>query len=285
MVCLWIGLLEQAFVGKMSSFEGAEVGENGLESLDAGRFWAELSSSLGIAAGSRQQASRGADRDDSPPHDESESSSESDGFYSDQEDANDDDRMNSEGHTSARDDGAGGAAAVAGTLPMDGHAREATLGAGQMPSSWGGLRVVSEGAEPGGNTGEDAWEAATATDSDDEEGDVSDTEFMTEYDRALQHELRGTKIAESFERVPGASAEQPSEEGGDNSQADDTTEEQGIGGDMNGSDDEGMRPVDVDLNLISSLLESFSSQQGMPGPASNLAGLLGLELPHDNKEG
>ena len=37
--------------------------------------------------------------------------------------------------------------------------------------------------------------------------------------------------------------------------------------------------MDVDLNLVRSLLESYTSQAGMPGPAGNLAAMLGLRLP------
>ena len=40
-----------------------------------------------------------------------------------------------------------------------------------------------------------------------------------------------------------------------------------------------LQPVDLDLNLVSNLLESFASQQGLPGPASNLTGMLGVKLP------
>ncbi|KAF8377392.1 hypothetical protein HHK36_030769 [Tetracentron sinense] len=50
--------------------------------------------------------------------------------------------------------------------------------------------------------------------------------------------------------------------------------------DANDMDDE-FTPVDVDVNLVKSLLDSFSSQQGLPGPASNLLGLMGLQLPQD----
>jgi hypothetical protein len=35
----------------------------------------------------------------------------------------------------------------------------------------------------------------------------------------------------------------------------------------------------VDINLVSSLLASYREQGGLPGPASNLAGLLGVKLP------
>lgn len=48
--------------------------------------------------------------------------------------------------------------------------------------------------------------------------------------------------------------------------------------------DEDFTPVDVDLNLVKNLLDSFSSQQGLPGPASNLLGLMGRQLPHDSSK-
>lgn len=48
--------------------------------------------------------------------------------------------------------------------------------------------------------------------------------------------------------------------------------------------DEDFTPVDVDVNLVKSLLDSFSSQQGLPGPGSNLLGLMGLQLPQDDKK-
>lgn len=50
--------------------------------------------------------------------------------------------------------------------------------------------------------------------------------------------------------------------------------------------DEDFTPVDVDVNLVKSFLDSFSSQQGLPGPASNLLGLMGVQFPQDtNKKG
>jgi hypothetical protein len=48
----------------------------------------------------------------------------------------------------------------------------------------------------------------------------------------------------------------------------------------NAADSDGeMAPVDVDLNLVESFLNSYSSQQGLPGPASNLLGLMGVKVP------
>ncbi|XP_062863623.1 protein ecdysoneless homolog isoform X2 [Trichomycterus rosablanca] len=40
-----------------------------------------------------------------------------------------------------------------------------------------------------------------------------------------------------------------------------------------------LRPLDVDVNLVTNLLESLSSQAGLAGPASNLLHSLGLRLP------
>ncbi|CAJ1067167.1 LOW QUALITY PROTEIN: protein ecdysoneless homolog [Xyrichtys novacula] len=49
---------------------------------------------------------------------------------------------------------------------------------------------------------------------------------------------------------------------------------------QDGSEDtEGIQPLDVDLNLVTNLLESLSSQAGLAGPASNLLQSLGLHLP------
>lgn len=44
-------------------------------------------------------------------------------------------------------------------------------------------------------------------------------------------------------------------------------------------------PVDVDFNLVKNFLDSFSSQQGLPGPASNLLGLMGVQFPQDANKG
>jgi len=44
------------------------------------------------------------------------------------------------------------------------------------------------------------------------------------------------------------------------------------------SDDEA---VDVDLNTVKNLLESYSSQMGLPGPTSNLLESMGVALPQN----
>lgn len=38
-------------------------------------------------------------------------------------------------------------------------------------------------------------------------------------------------------------------------------------------------PVDVDFNLVKNILESFSTQEGLAGPASNILSSMGVWLP------
>lgn len=97
-------------------------------------------------------------------------------------------------------------------------------------------------------------------DSADEVGDKDmDDSFMETYSDALNQELSNTSIKETFSRAPHHSNDE---------------------GPSNAADSDGeMAPVDVDLNLVESFLNSYSSQQGLPGPASNLLGLMGVKVP------
>lgn len=106
-------------------------------------------------------------------------------------------------------------------------------------------------------------------DSEDEsdDGEEGQTAFMSSYSDALNEELKATTLDKSFVRAN----EPPLKKDEGTSSA---------AGDM----DE-FTPVDVDVNLVKSFLDSFSSQEGLPGPASNLLGLMGLQLPQDAKKG
>ncbi|KAJ1268675.1 hypothetical protein BS78_07G152800 [Paspalum vaginatum] len=94
--------------------------------------------------------------------------------------------------------------------------------------------------------------------------DVDDS-FMESYSDALNKELSSTTLEKSFARAP-----RPETNNKDSSDAAATAAE--------------MTPVDVDLNLVESILNSYSSQQGLPGPASNLLGLMGVKMPPDGKK-
>lgn len=49
--------------------------------------------------------------------------------------------------------------------------------------------------------------------------------------------------------------------------------------DLDDLDEEDMQPVDIDLNLVKNIMESLSTQEGGPGPASNLLGSMGIKPP------
>ncbi|KAJ0703635.1 putative Ecd family protein [Helianthus annuus] len=102
-------------------------------------------------------------------------------------------------------------------------------------------------------------------DSDTEEDEDEQTDFMESYSDALTKELKSTTLDKSFVR-----ANEPP-----------VKKDEGASGEM---DDDEFTPVDVDLNLVKSFLGSFSSQEGLPGPASNLLGLMGLQLPQDDNK-
>ncbi|CAN4126782.1 unnamed protein product [Withania somnifera] len=107
---------------------------------------------------------------------------------------------------------------------------------------------------------EDESDIAEPSDDNDEGGAA----FLHSYSDALNEELKGTTLSNTFVRANGESVKK--DEGTSNA-----TE----------SMEEEFTPVDVDFNLVKNLLESFSSQDGLPGPASNLLGLMGLQLPPD----
>lgn len=80
---------------------------------------------------------------------------------------------------------------------------------------------------------------------------------MAELAILMDEELRGTKVTEGFEREP--------------------TEKN----DVDDGDDPEAGSVDLDMNLITNLLRSYSSQAGMAGPVSNIFGTLNMPIPKD----
>ncbi|XP_061349975.1 protein ecdysoneless homolog [Gastrolobium bilobum] len=101
-----------------------------------------------------------------------------------------------------------------------------------------------------------------------EENEDGEDTFMQSYSDAMNEQLKATTIQKSFVR---ANEQIPKKDEGASNAAEDM--------------DEGFSPVDVDVNLVKSFLDSFSSQQGLPGPASNLLGLMGVQFPQDAKKG
>lgn len=112
------------------------------------------------------------------------------------------------------------------------------------------------------------------SENNEEEGDT----FMHSYSDALNEELKTTTLDKSFVRAESVNKNEGT------SNAKEAIDVHGKSNATEGMDEE-FTPVDVDVNLVKSFLDSFSSQQGLPGPASNLLGLMGLHLPQDpNKD-
>lgn len=109
---------------------------------------------------------------------------------------------------------------------------------------------------------EDGSENAEDNDEDGED------EFMHSYSDALNKELKSSTLDKTIVRAQEESSKKKDE---GTSNVDDEMEE--------------LTPVDVDFNLVKNFLDSYSSQEGLSGPASNLLGLMGLRLPDDIGKG
>ncbi|KAI8147285.1 SGT1 protein-domain-containing protein [Fennellomyces sp. T-0311] len=57
-----------------------------------------------------------------------------------------------------------------------------------------------------------------------------------------------------------------------------------LGGSFAKENDDLDAPVDVSLNLVKNILESYKSQQGLPGPAGSILGQFGIVLPADQDD-
>ncbi|PRD31045.1 UNVERIFIED_CONTAM: Ecd [Trichonephila clavipes] len=91
---------------------------------------------------------------------------------------------------------------------------------------------------------------------------------MKDYMDEMDRQLANTNIGLSFEKLPPRATMEDEEMGPIPDKRSDIDDEE---------DD--FRPVDVDLNALKNMLESYSSQQGLPGPVSNLFSSMGMEVP------
>ncbi|CDY14571.1 BnaC03g48880D [Brassica napus] len=117
----------------------------------------------------------------------------------------------------------------------------------------------SDGSE-GSSMDMDFEDESEGEDPNDDEKEA----FMESYSGAMNEELKNSTLDKSFEHVNQHSSKQ--------------------NGKRREDDDDEFTPIDADFNLVKNLLESYSSQQGLPGPASNLLGLMGLQLPKDSND-
>ncbi|KAE8590831.1 hypothetical protein XENTR_v10018223 [Xenopus tropicalis] len=94
------------------------------------------------------------------------------------------------------------------------------------------------------------------------------------YMEIMDRELAQTNIGKSFttKTKMSATTHAGAQKAEDSSSEDDNT-----------ADDVRLSQVDVDLNLVTNLLQSYSSQAGLAGPASNILQSMGIHLP-DNTD-
>ncbi|XP_053731895.1 protein ecdysoneless homolog [Synchiropus splendidus] len=86
-------------------------------------------------------------------------------------------------------------------------------------------------------------------------------EGLRKYMDQMDEELMSTNVGQSF------------------SQTTDKKGSEKVPDQRNGEAEEEIQPLDLDLNLVTNLLESLSCQAGLAGPASNLLHSLGIHLP------
>ncbi|XP_033115005.1 protein ecdysoneless homolog [Anneissia japonica] len=113
---------------------------------------------------------------------------------------------------------------------------------------------------------DDTTDAVSCTETDLPSGiecNGTEVEEIRELMSAMDQELGATTIGESFEKEP------------------QNVSHEELGAD--GEEKDELRPVEVDLNLLKNLLESYSSQNGLAGPASNILHSMGIKLP-DNAD-
>lgn len=84
---------------------------------------------------------------------------------------------------------------------------------------------------------------------------------MSAYMKQMDRELSVTNVGQSFERTVGTDEPQT-----------DTA---------NGQSENEYKPINLELTALKNILESYSSQQGLPGPASNLLGSMSITVPQN----
>ncbi|KAK4228163.1 protein ecdysoneless [Podospora fimiseda] len=127
---------------------------------------------------------------------------------------------------------------------------------------------------PSGGDEKEKGKAAVEEDSDEEEEDDKEVEEVQKLMAQFESELRGHG-ALNLDSNPAKDTGKIQEKGEPSTQKSRATEEE------KDSDDEA---VDIDYNLAKNLLESFKGQAGMAGPAGNLLGLMGMQLPRDEED-
>ena len=105
-------------------------------------------------------------------------------------------------------------------------------------------------------------------DSTDEEDDIKEIEELS---RQMEAELRPTGVLNVNNRDADQNPAAVKNKGKGKQRAD-----------LEDFDFDEEDPANV--NLVKNLLESLHSQAGMPGPAGNLLGMMGMQMPPDDRK-
>ncbi|KAK9400640.1 protein ecdysoneless like [Crotalus adamanteus] len=112
----------------------------------------------------------------------------------------------------------------------------------------------------------------------DSQGDTASwneiTKNLQTYMNEMDHELSSTTIGKSF-----TNQKKEVRSGKVFPYKDPNTDLEG----SQSKEDPDTTPVDIDVNLVTNLLESYNAQVGLPGPASNILQSMGIYLP-DNTD-
>lgn len=117
-------------------------------------------------------------------------------------------------------------------------------------------------------------EAGESSDGEDESEEEEMKSYMSQMDQELSH----TTLGKSFEKESKLAEAVTSQEKSRNASSK-------LASDEANEDQDDSSPVDVDLNLVKNILESFSLQQGLAGPATNILSAMGVNLPQDSQSG
>uniref|UniRef100_A0A1A7YPZ4 RUN and SH3 domain containing 2 n=1 Tax=Iconisemion striatum TaxID=60296 RepID=A0A1A7YPZ4_9TELE len=137
-----------------------------------------------------------------------------------------------------------------------------------------GLEEEDEDEESSRRYDDDDEEEETEKGSSDH-ADMSGAETLDglkRYMDQMDQELMSTNVGQSFTQTNYNKADW---DGGSSP----PSAGDGLPGEEDGLEAEEIQPLDIDVNLVTNLLESLSSQAGLAGPASNLLQSLGLHLP------
>ncbi|KAJ9196571.1 transcriptional regulator family: SGT1 [Paecilomyces variotii] len=152
-------------------------------------------------------------------------------------------------------------------LSSDGEDKDASFDEEEFSRMMKEMMGLPSGSEPKGAS-RPTNQRNRVEELDDESQD--DTEQIQELSRQMEAELRGTGVLDLSRRSKG---QHQSLKGKGPS----TSNE----GDK--SEDELNTDEDINVNLAKNLLESLQSQAGAAGPGSNMLGMLGMQMPKDNR--